>query len=160
MLLVSDVPRDTLSSLLQRFDIKLILQADNESISGSFWGDSEAGVVGRSVYVRSDTPIHSLLHETSHVICMTDDRRAGLDRDAGGDDLEESAVCYLQVLLADCIEGVGRDCLMLDMDSWGYSFRLGNTRAWFETDAEDATEFLINHGLLDSAGRVSFRLRL
>ena len=160
MLLVSDVPRDALSSLLQRFDIKLILQADNESISGSFWGDSEAGVVGRSVYVRNDTPIHSLLHETSHVICMTDDRRAGLDRDAGGDDLEESAVCYLQVLLADCIEGVGRDYLMLDMDSWGYSFRLGNTRAWFESDAEDATKFLTNHGLLDSAGQVTFRLRL
>jgi hypothetical protein len=31
---------------------------------------------------------------------------------------------------------------MADMDAWGYSFRLGSTRAWFEADAEDAREFL------------------
>lgn len=78
----------------------------------------------------------------------------------GGDDLEESAVCYLQVLLADEIEGIGRDRLMLDMDVWGYSFRLGNTRSWFENDAEYAAEFLMNHGLLDVRGEVTFRLRL
>ena len=159
MLLVSDVPRDALDSLLQRFDIELVIQGVDEVISGSFWGDSEAGVIGRSLYVRGDTPIHSLLHESSHVICMTADRREGLNRDAGGDDLEESAVCYLQVLLADHIAAVGRDRLMLDMDAWGYSFRLGNTRAWFDGDAEDATEFLINHGLLDAGGQVTFRLR-
>lgn len=160
MLLVSDVPRDVLDSLLQRFDIELVLQAAGESISGSYWGDSEAGVIGRTLYVRSDTPLHSVLHESSHVICMTADRREGLHRDAGGDDLEESAVCYLQVLLADEIEGIGRDRLMLDMDVWGYSFRLGNTRSWFENDAEDAAEFLMNHGLLDVRGEVTFRLRL
>ncbi len=159
MLLVLDVPRAALDSLLQRFDIELVLQAAGDAISGSFWGDSEAGVIGRCLYVRSDTPIHSVLHESSHVICMTTDRREGLDRDAGGDDLEESAVCYLQVLLADQIEGVGRDRLMLDMDAWGYSFRLGNTRAWFENDAEDAAEFLMNHGLLDASGQVKFQLR-
>ena len=160
MLLVSDVPRDVLDSLLQRFDIELVLQAAGESISGSYWGDSEAGVIGRTLYVRGDTPLHSVLHESSHVICMTADRREGLHRDAGGDDLEESAVCYLQVLLADEIEGIGRDRLMLDMDVWGYSFRLGNTRSWFENDAEDAAEFLMNHGLLDVRGEVTFRLRL
>ena len=160
MLLVSDVPRDVLDSLLQRFDIELVLQAAGESISGSYWGDPEAGVIGRTLYVRSDTPLHSVLHESSHVICMTADRREGLHRDAGGDDLEESAVCYLQVLLADEIEGIGRDRLMLDMDVWGYSFRLGNTRSWFENDAEDAAEFLMNHGLLDVRGEVTFRLRL
>lgn len=160
MLLVSDVPRDVLDSLLQRFDIGLVLQAAGESISGSYWGDPEAGVIGRTLYVRSDTPLHSVLHESSHVICMTADRREGLHRDAGGDDLEESAVCYLQVLLADEIEGIGRDRLMLDMDVWGYSFRLGNTRSWFENDAEDAAEFLMNHGLLDVRGEVTFRLRL
>jgi hypothetical protein len=159
MLLVSDLPRAALDSLLQRFDIELVLQATGEAISGSFWGDSEAGVIGRCVYVRNDTPIHSVLHESSHVICMTADRREGLNRDAGGDDLEESAVCYLQVLLADQIEGVGQDRLMLDMDAWGYSFRLGNTRSWFENDAEDAAEFLMNHGLLDASEQVTFRLR-
>ncbi|NIS90685.1 MAG: hypothetical protein GTN98_11520, partial [Woeseiaceae bacterium] len=49
--------------------------------------------------MRSDTPVHSLLHETCHIICMSRERRAELETDAGGDDLEEAAVCYLQVLL-------------------------------------------------------------
>ena len=48
---------------------------------------------------------------------------------------------------------------MLDMDAWGYSFRLGSTRPWFENDAEDAEEFLMTHGLLDASGQVTFRLR-
>ena len=56
---------------------------------------------GNTLYVRADTPVHSLLHELSHYVCMTPERRAGLDRDAGGDDAEECAVCYLQILLAD-----------------------------------------------------------
>ena len=159
MIFVSDVPHAALSSLLNRYGLELVQQAQDAPISGSFWGDSEAGIIGRTVYVRADTPVHSLLHETCHVVCMTDDRRNGLDRDAGGDDLEESAVCYLQVVLADHIDGVGRDRLMLDMDAWGYSFRLGNTRDWFQTDAVDAAEFLMNHGLLNAAGEVIFRLR-
>jgi len=159
VLLVSDVPRSALDSLLQRYGLELVLQQASAEIRGSFWGDSEAGIIGRSVYVRRDTPIHSLLHETCHIVCMTEDRRAGLDRDAGGDDIEETAVCYLQLVLADHIDGVGRDRLMLDMDTWGYSFRLGNTREWFRNDAEDALEFLIKHELLDIAGKVIFRLR-
>ena len=145
--------------MLSRYDIDLVRQEPEVAINGSYWGDSEAGIIGRTVYVRADTPIHSLLHETSHLICMTEDRRSSLDRDAGGDDLEESAVCYLQILLADHILGVGRDRLMLDMDAWGYSFRLGNTRAWFESDAEDAAEFLMNHGLMSASGEVTFQLR-
>jgi hypothetical protein len=159
MILVSDVPFAALISLLQRYDLDLVQQAEDTAISGSFWGDREAGIIGRCVYVRADTPVHSLLHEACHVICMTEERRSSLVRDAGGDDLEESAVCYLQVVLADRIEGVGRDRLMLDMDAWGYSFRLGNTRDWFQTDAEDAVDFLMNHGLLNAAGESTFRLR-
>lgn len=159
MLRVSDVSRSALNGLLHRFGLELVLQEQGESIRGSFWGDSEAGIIGRSVYVRDDTPVHSLLHETCHVICMTEDRRAGLDRDAGGGDLEEAAVCYLQVLLADHIEGAGRHLLMADMDTWGYSFRLGNTLDWFQNDADDAAEFLTNHRLLSGDGAVTFRLR-
>jgi len=153
------VPIRALESLLGRYKLNLDLQPDEEAITGSFWGDSEAGVVGQSIFVRSDTPIHSLLHETCHVICMTSERREQLETDAGGDDLEESAVCYLQVVLSDEIDGVGRDRLMSDMDTWGYSFRLGNTRAWFENDAEDARKWLIDNSLLSAAGRPSFRLR-
>jgi hypothetical protein len=76
-----------------------------------------------------------------------------LDRDAGGDDLEESAVCYLQVLLADELPEVGRKRLWADMDAWGYSFRLGNSRAWFEEDAEDARLWLREHGVIDGSDR-------
>lgn len=159
MLFVSDVPSAAIDSLLQRYDLELILVEPDVAITGSFWGDCEAGIVGRKVYVRADTPIHSLLHETSHIVCMTEARRAGLNKNAGGDDLEESAVCYLQVVLADQIDGVGRDTLMRDMDAWGYSFRLGNTQDWFQNDAEDALEFLMNHGLLSTAGEATFRLR-
>lgn len=159
VLRVADVRFSKLSELLARFGLSLCLQDDDAPISGSFWGESEAGIVGRSVYVRLDTPIHSLLHEAGHVICMDEVRRAGLDRDAGGDDIEEAAVCYLQILLADCIPGVGRDRLMRDMDSWGYSFRLGSSRAWFESDARDARAWLLRHGLLDASGAPAFVLR-
>jgi hypothetical protein len=33
------------------------------------------------------------------------------------------------------------------MDAWGYSFRLGSTRAWFEHDADEARVFLQARGL-------------
>ena len=48
---------------------------------------------------------------------------------------------------------------MSDMDAWGYSFRLGDTRSWFERDADDARKWLIGHGLLDAGERPSYRLR-
>ena len=159
VLTVADIGHEALSEFLGRFDLELIVQSTDEAITGSFWGDSEAGVVGHSVFVRPDTPVHSLLHESCHVICMDGDRRSRLDRDAGGDDLEESAVCYLQIVLADHITGVGRERVMADMDAWGYSFRLGSTRAWFENDADDAKDFLLNHNLIDTSGKPTFFLR-
>lgn len=156
---VADVGEGPLARLLNDYGLDLVMQHEGEPITGSFWGEPEAGVVGRAVYVRPDTPVHSFLHETCHVICMDEQRRAGLDRDAGGDDLEEAAVCYLQVLLADRIDGVGRDRIMADMDAWGYSFRLGGTRKWFDEDAEDARNFLLNHGLIDDQTAPTLRLR-
>lgn len=149
----------SLKALLGKYDLHLQVQSDNEAITGSFWGDSEAGIVGRTVFVRSDTPVHSLLHETCHIICMSGERREHLETDAGGDDLEEAAVCYLQAILADEIEGVGRERLMRDMDAWGYSFRLGDTRSWFERDAGDARKWLIDCKLLSTDGKLRFRLR-
>lgn len=159
VLTVADVGAVALTGLLDRYGLELCLGSSNTAIPGSFWGDSEAGVIGRRVFVRDDTPVHSFLHETCHIVCMDERRRAGLDRDAGGDHLEEAAVCYLQVLLADFIKGAGRERLMQDMDAWGYSFRLGSTRAWFEDDAEDAREFLLNHGLIDNDDLPAFALR-
>lgn len=159
VLTVADVGTDTLARLLHRYGLDLAVEAPGEAITGSFWGDSEAGVVGHTVFVRTDTPVHSFLHESCHVICMEGARRDALHRDAGGDDLEEAAVCYLQVLLADYVDGVGRDRLVADMDEWGYSFRLGSTRAWFENDAEDAQDFLVKHGLMSADGMPVFNLR-
>ena len=159
VLRVADIGHRVLAEFLARFDLKLTLQPADEAITGSFWGDTEAGVVGHSVFVRPDTPVHSFLHETCHVICMDGERRSRLDQDAGGDDLEEAAVCYLQVLLADHIHGVGRERMMADMDAWGYSFRLGSTRSWFESDADDAQQFLLNHNLISASGKPTFLLR-
>ena len=159
VLTVADVGAGVLTGLLDRYGLELCLEPSDKAIPGSFWGGSEAGVIGRRVFVRRDTPVHSFLHETCHVICMDERRRAGLDRDAGGDDLEEAAVCYLQVLLAEFIAGAGSKRLMRDMDAWGYSFRLGSTHAWFEHDAEDAREFLLNHDLIDENNIPTFALR-
>jgi len=159
VLRLSGIDRVALAVLLSRYGLNLYLVASQEVIPGSYWGESEAGLQGDRLYARLDTPVHSVLHEVGHYICMTPERRSGLDRDAGGDDPEECGVCYLQVLLAGELPGVGCRRLMSDMDDWGYSFRLGNTRAWFDSDAEDARTWLIDHGVIDGAGRLTGRLR-
>jgi hypothetical protein len=151
VLLLNGTDRVALALLIGRYGLTLALVGPHEAIPSSYWGDSEAGLRGDALYARLDTPLHSVLHEAGHYVCMTPERRAGLDRDAGGDDLEESAVCYLQVLFADELPHVGRERLFVDMDAWGYSFRLGSSRAWFEQDAEDAREWLREHGIIDSA---------
>ena len=158
MLSVADVGASTVADLLSRYGVELVLH-ESGSIPGSYWGDSEAGIIGTRLHARPDTPVHSVLHETCHVVCMDSVRRSGLDRDAGGDDLEEAAVCYLQVLLADALPGVGRDRLMADMDAWGYSFRLGSTATWFAADAGDALDWLIGHGLVDAQHLPTWELR-
>jgi hypothetical protein len=79
---------------------------------------------------------------------MDEDRRRGLHTNAGGDYDEENAVCYLQILLAERIDGYSAELCMADMDAWGYSFRLGSARAWFENDAEDAREWLEGRGFM------------
>jgi len=58
----------------------------------------------------------------------------------------------LQIVLGDTLPGVGRRRIMSDMDAWGYSFRLGSARAWFEQDAENARAWLVARGLLTEAG--------
>jgi hypothetical protein len=155
MLRLGSIDRTAVAALLDRYGLALELIAPEEPIPGSYWGESEAGLRGERLYARLDTPVHSVLHEASHYICMSPERRLGLDRDAGGDDLEESAVCYLQILLADALPEVGRERLFADMDAWGYSFRLGSTRAWFEGDAADARLWLRERRITDPSGRLT-----
>jgi len=145
--------------LTRRYGVILRHFAANETLPGSYWGDSEAGLRANVLYVRADTPLHSLLHELSHYVCMSAARRAGLDRDAGGDDAEECAVCYLQVLLADELPVLGRARMFADMDAWGYTFRLGSSRAWFEQDAADACIWLRANRVIDDAHRPTFQLK-
>ncbi len=148
VLRVGDVPPDAIVSLLADHGLVLQMTADHAPIPGSFWGDPEAGVIGGTVYARADTPVHSLLHEACHLIVLPPERRAQVHTDATDSDAEEDASCYLQIVLADLLPGVGRERLMADMDAWGYSFRLGSARAWFEEDAEDARAWLRAKGLL------------
>jgi hypothetical protein len=159
MLLRADLGMDSLSALLERYGARLIDVGADARLPGSYWGAPEAGLVGRHVYVRADTPAHSLLHELGHYVCMSTARRTVLWRDAGGDEAEECAVCYLQVLLADYLANFGRERCFADMDAWGYSFRQGSARAWFDGDGADARAWLRGHGLIDHAAQPTWRLR-
>lgn len=159
MKLLGEIGREELTRLLSRFGLRLVETPPGEEIPGSYWGESEAGLVGDEIHGRADTPLHSVLHEASHYVCMTASRRASLLRDAGGDDAEESAVCYLQILLADHLPGIGSARICLDMDRWGYSFPRGSTLAWLETDSEDARAWLLAHGLIDENGVPMWKVR-
>jgi hypothetical protein len=156
---LADLDRREVVELLAGYGARLVELAPHESIPGSYWGASEAGLIGDAVYVRGDTPVHSLLHELCHYICMDDERRAALATDAGGNDDEESAVCYLQVLLARNLRGFGADQCLRDMDAWGYSFREGSARAWFEGDGSYARAWLLAHGLIDAKQKPINELR-
>ena len=147
VLRLADIDPAALRALFGAHGLRIEWLAPQADIPGSYWGESEAGLVGDTLHVRPDTPLHSALHEACHWLCMDAGRRRGLHTDAGGDDIEEGAVCYLQILLAGRLPGVGRARLMQDMDAWGYSFRLGSAAAWFETDADDARAWLVARGL-------------
>ncbi len=159
VILVEQVDPDALQNLLQRYRLKLEYVPLTASIPGSFWGESEAGLIADTLFVRPDTPAHSLLHEACHYICMSADRRQGLHTNAGGDYDEENAVCYLQILLADCLPPLNSRRIMSDMDAWGYSFRLGSALRWFRDDADDARRWLEEHHLVDSSGNPTWQLR-
>lgn len=160
MMTVTELGMQALAELLSAYGLVCEPVAEGADIPGSFWGDSEAGLIGNRLILRADTPVHSALHEACHYICMSPQRREGLHTDAGGDYDEENAVCYLQILLAGELASVGRDKLMQDMDAWGYSFRLGSTRAWFEQDAEDARKWLLDCNLISVNDRPLGRTRI
>jgi len=159
VLLCSDINLKHLQSLLDRYGMKIKTVNDNEAIPGSFWQPPEAGLIGDTLYIRNDTPVHSALHEACHYICMDNKRRENLDTDAGGTAIEESGVCYLQILLSDFIPEMQQSRIFKDMDDWGYSFRLGSTKAWFEKDAEDALLWLQKNNIVLKQNQITFSLR-
>lgn len=158
VLRVDDVDFGKLARLCSRFGVRLRKLPDGAPIDGSFWGEPEAGIVGSTLNVRGDTPVHSLLHELGHIICVSPARRTRLHTDAASDHREEAAVCYLQVLLAGTLSCIGRDRIMRDMDAWGYSFPEGRTASWFAA-AGDALSWLVDQRVAAPDGRVTFRLR-
>lgn len=158
VLRVADADVALIRELLGRYGIGTCYLREG-AIPGSYWGDSEAGLIGSQLYMRPDTPVHSVLHEASHFVCMDQDRRAQLDKDAGGDFEEENAVCYLQSLLADAVPGFGRQRMWRDMDTWGYTFRLGSAQAWFECDAEECRAWLLDRGIIDVSRQLTWKKR-
>ncbi len=161
---VAEIGVDLLTRLFAGSGLTVVLVGAGESIPGSYWGESEAGLIRHRLFVRLDTPLHSALHEAAHYLCMDPARREVLERDAGGDYAEEDAVCYLQVLLIDRIAVLAdparfnRQRLFADMDAWGYTFRLGSAQRWFEADAEDARLWLERHGMLAPESGAALRL--
>src|SRR4051794_10343933 len=96
VLTLADVGPKSMADLLAKFAMQFSWTASGAEIPGSYWGETEAGLIGNVLYARADTPVHSVLHEACHFICMNPERRVALNRDAGGDYDEENAVCYLQ----------------------------------------------------------------
>src|SRR5512143_1308898 len=152
VVLLADLDAAQIDALLVAYGARLERAPAGTAIPGSYWGETEAGLVGNTVYVRADTPAHSFLHELCHFICMDGARRAALATDAGGTDDEECGVCYLQVLLDERLAGFGAARCLQDMDAWGYSFREGSARAWFDGDGAHARAWLAAHGLIDASG--------
>ena len=151
VLRLASIDSGSVRALLASYGLVLERIADGEPIPGSYWGDTEAGVIADRVYARSDTPVHSLLHEACHLIVAAPDRRASIHTDASDSQAEEDATCYLQIVLADALPDVGSTRIAVDMDRWGYTFRLGSALAWFERDAEDARAWLVERNLLPGA---------
>ena len=112
----SDIVKQELAEILAAYQIELRLTPLNQPIPGSFWGDEEAGLIGNQLYLNTTTPIHSILHEACHYICIDASRRESLDTNAGSDNDEENAVCYLQVLLSKKLPSMGQARMFRDMD--------------------------------------------
>ena len=140
-------PAAALRALFAPYGLTMCWLADDVAILGSYWGECEAGLLQATLYVRADTPLHSALHEGCHFLCADQSRRATLHTNAGGDDSEECAVCYLSIVLAAQVPHFGTARMLADMDAWGYSFRLGSAARWFHEDADDARAWLLARGL-------------
>jgi len=150
VLQLGDICVEDAARLLSGYGLSLTLVDDGADIPGSYWGECEAGIIGETVYARRDTPVHSLLHEACHLIVLPVERRRAVHTDATDSVAEEDAVCVLQALLGDALPGVGTARILADMDAWGYTFRTGSARSYYDTDADEAWQWLIERGLVDA----------
>jgi len=77
------------------------------------------------VYARADTPVHLVLHEAGHIICMDAARRARLGHDAAASTPKKTRF-LLQIVLAGNWRLTSAICA--DMDAWATPFRLGRSQ--------------------------------
>ena len=159
MLFCNFAQKSALEALLSRYKLQISWVKENAPIPGTWFGEPEAGIIKSRLYVRHDTPVHSALHESCHYICMDASRRKNLDTNAAGDYDEENGVCYLQILLADYLAEMDQAAMMKDMDDWGYTFRLGSAKRWFNEDAEDTQQWLLKHNLINPDNTPTWQLR-
>ena len=159
ILTCADIQLDQLQTVLGKYNLIIHLVDKNINIPGTWFGEPEAGIIENNLYIRNDTPVHSALHESCHYICMAPERRDKLHTNAGGDYDEENGVCYLSILLSDFINEFGRERMFSDMDEWGYTFRLGSSKAWFEEDADDAFDWLVSHKIISQDGKPEWIIR-
>lgn len=160
MVYYENLNSDSIKDLLSHCGIQINCSKPGVKIPHSFWGTPEAGRKNNRLYIRGDTPIHSILHEACHYVCMPTTQRTLEQIDAKGTAIEENATCYLQILLADHIQGYSRSQLMQDMDDWGYSFRLGSANAWFNQDADEVCQWLKKHQVINTNGEITWKRKL
>jgi len=122
-------------------------------------GEREAGLIGAKIFARLDTPLHSVLHESAHFICMTPERRAGLDTDAAETTRKRPrcAICkwFWRTRCRGWAESAYAAIWMngLHLQAWArrgvvYGGRRGMRAAG-----------LVRHGLLDLQGAVTYACR-
>ena len=90
---------DSVKTLLGNYEIQVNCVKPDTEIPHSFWGSPEAGRLHEQLYIREDTPIHSILHEACHYVCMSSEQRIHTQIDAKGSAMEENATCYLTDLI-------------------------------------------------------------
>ena len=66
VLRIRDIDMQPVTQFLAEQNLSLMTVADDTDIPGSHWGDDEAGLIAGKLYARSDTPLHSVLHEACH----------------------------------------------------------------------------------------------
>jgi len=59
----ADINPAELAGLLGLFQLEICITGETKEIPGSYWGDEEAGLIKNRLYLRTDTPVHSILHE-------------------------------------------------------------------------------------------------
>src|SRR3569623_1999329 len=72
-----EIQFSALEDVLSPYGIDVLPVPDGQPITGTHFGEPEAGLIAHRLYVRSDTPVHSALHEAcSPPVCAATAWRA------------------------------------------------------------------------------------